>query len=186
MCVFSAAIGGISAATLNASLAMAAISTATSVGMGVSSANAQTRQNERAAETAARARALEQAKMGAQMRQSAEAATRKKLGIEQARIATQGRVAAQAAETGARGNFLEAIQRNVNLQAGDKVSAVQAQQALNAENARFGNIESNQRLAGRIAGLPEAPNMGLTIGTGLATGFNQGISTLGGLHGKLT
>jgi len=161
----------------------AALSAATSVGTAVSASNAQGRQNQRAAETAARARALESAKLGASMRQSAEIATRKKLGIERARISAQGEAMTQAAETGGQGNFLQAIQRNVNLQAGDKVSAVEAQQALARERGFFSNAESNQRLAGRIAGLPEPPNMGLAIGgsiiQGATSAINMGVGVAG-------
>ena len=89
----------------------------------------------------------------------------------------------QAAETGGQGNFLQAIQRNVNLQAGDKVSAVEAQQALARERGFFSNAESNQRLAGRIAGLPEPPNMGLAIGgsiiQGATSAINMGVGVAG-------
>ena len=176
MCIPALVAAGISAG-VQASVGAAIASMALTVGTSVSAANAQGRQNQRAAETAARARALESAKLGASMRQSAEIATRKKLGIERARISAQGEAMAQAAETGGKGNFLQAIQRNVNLQAGDKVSAVVAQQALAKERGFFSNAESNQRLAGRIAGLPEVPNMGLAIAGGIAGGASTGLNT---------
>jgi len=58
-----------------------------------------------------------------------------------------------------------------------------AQQALARERGFFSNAESNQRLAGRIAGLPEPPNMGLAIGSGLVNAASTGLNTYTGLKG---
>jgi hypothetical protein len=175
----SAAIAGLSAGQV--ALGIGAVSAAASVATSVSAANAQTEQNKRAAETAAKARALEAAKIGAAGRQAAEAATSKNLQTERARLTAQGRAHTQAVESGGQGNFLTSIQRNINLQAGDRVSAIKAQQALAEEQRFYSNAASNQRLAGRIAGLPQAPNLGLAITSDIVGAAGTGLSTYGAL-----
>lgn len=151
-------------------------STATTIGTSVSAANAQTERNKRAAETAAKARALEAAKIGAAGRQAAEAATSKNLQTERARLTAQGQAHTQAVESGGQGNFLTSIQRNIDLQAGDRVSAIKAQQALAEEQRFYSNAESNSRLTGRISGLPQAPNLGLAIGADVIGSASAGLN----------
>jgi len=177
MCIVSGAIGTISAGVINATIASAVISTATSVALQASAASAQTKQNFKVAEAAEKTRSIEASKINASQRQAAEAATRKKLAVEKARLSSQGSLMAQAAETGGKGNFLTALQRGVNIQAGDRVSAIDAQAALDKERATFLGAESHMRLEGRIGGLPQPPNMGLVIGTGALKGVATGLGT---------